>query len=113
MLKSLSAICAGLVVAATIGCGGPSDDMPVTPTVGTVATAQGTVMVSGSNIPLAGAVVTIGSVTLTTALDGTFAVSGLKPGSTTLTAERQGFQKFSTNVFLEGARTFNIFLSPL
>jgi Carboxypeptidase regulatory-like domain len=112
MLKSFSVLCSLLVVVAAIGCGDASHDTPVTPTVGTVATAQGTVMASGSYIPLAGAVVTIGGVTLTTGVDGTYAVSGLKPGNATLTAERQGFQRFSTSVFLEGARTFNIVLSP-
>lgn len=112
MFKSFSVICMVFVVAAASGCGNASDDTPVTPTVGTVATAQGTVMLSGSYVPLAGVVVTIGGVTLTTGLDGTYAVSGLKPGNATLTAERQGFQKFSERVFLEGAKTFNIFLSP-
>ena len=113
MPKSFFAIGAAFLVAATLGCGNPSDDLPVTPTVGTVATAQGTVVASGSYIPLAGVVVTIGDVTLTTRLDGTYAVSGLKPGNTTLTAERPGFQRFSERVFLEGAKTFNIFLSPV
>jgi hypothetical protein len=112
MLKSFSAIWVVFVVAAAVGCGKSSDVTPITPTVGTVATAQGTVMLSGSYIPLAGVVVTIAGVTLTTGFDGTFAVSGLKPGNATLTAERQGFQKFSERVFLEGAKTFNIFLSP-
>ena len=113
MAKRFFAICAAFLVAATFGCGNRSDDTPVTPTVGTIATAQGTVMASGSYIALAGALVTIGDVTLTTRLDGTYAVSGLKPGNTTLTAERPGFQKFSAAVFLEGAKTFNIFLSPV
>ena len=112
MRRSFYAISMVFVVAAAIGCCNPSGDTPVTPTVGTVATAQGTVMLSGSYIPLAGVVVTIDGVRLTTALDGTYAVSGLKPGYATLTAERQGFQKFSERVFLEGAKTFNIFLSP-
>ena len=112
MLRSFLAVCLMCVVAAAIGCGNPSDDLPVTPTVGTVATAQGTVMHAASYVPLAGVVVTIGGVTLTTGRDGTFAVSGLKPGDTTLAAERPGFQKFSERVFLEGAKTFNIFLSP-
>jgi hypothetical protein len=112
MPKWFFAICAAFLVAASPGCGNSSDDMPVTPTVGTIATAQGIVVASGSYIPLAGVFVTIGSVTLTTRLDGTYAVSGLKPGSTTLTAERPGFQKFSESVFLEGAKTFNVFLSP-
>jgi hypothetical protein len=113
MRKSFLVIGAAFLVAATLGCGNRSDDLPVTPTVGTVATAQGTVVASGSYIPLAGVLVTIGDVTLTTRLDGTYAVSGLKPGNTTLTAERSGFQRFSERVFLEGAKTFNIFLSPV
>lgn len=113
MCKSFFVICGSFLVAASLGCGNPSDDMPVTPTVGTIATAQGIVVASGSYIPLAGVVVTIGGVTLTTRLDGSYAVSGLKPGNTTLTAERPGFQKFSEGVFLEGAKTFNIFLSPV
>jgi hypothetical protein len=111
MFKLFAISGAVLIVAAAIGCGSP-DDTPVSPTIGTVATAEGTVMAAGSYIPLAGAVVSIGGVTLRTALDGTFAVSGLKPGDATLTVERQGFQKFSERVTLDGARTFNIFLSP-
>jgi hypothetical protein len=113
MFKWFSTICAVVVLTAAGGCGGPSSSTPVTPTVGTIATAQGTVMASGSYIPLAGVSVSIGGVTLTTALDGTFAVSGLKPGDAILVAERQGFQRFSGHVFLEGAVTFNIVLTPL
>jgi len=111
MRTLVSSICTGLVVTA-IGCGPQSNETPVTPTVGTVATVQGTVMRAGSYIPLAGVVVSIGGVTLMTRLDGTYAVSGLKPGNAILIAERPGFRTFSERVFLEGARTFNIFLSP-
>src|SRR5262245_45554337 len=109
MRKSFSALCMAFVLSAAIGCG-HSGDTPVTPTIGTVATAQGLVVHSASYIPLAGVVVSIGGVTVTTGLDGTYAVSGLKPGTATLTAERPGFQKFSKPVVLEGAKTFNIFL---
>jgi hypothetical protein len=112
MPKAFFAIGAAFLVATSPACGKPSDDMPVTPTVGTIATVQGTVVASGSYLPLAGVLVTIDGVMLTTRLDGTYAVSGLKPGNTTLTAERPGFQKFSESVFLEGAKTFNIFLAP-
>ena len=108
MRQWFSVFCMAFAVAA-VGCG-HSDDTPVTPTIGTVATAQGIVVHSASYIPLAGVVVSIGGVTKTTGLDGTYAVSGLRPGTATLTAERPGFQKFSEQVFLEGAKTFNIFL---
>jgi hypothetical protein len=51
-------------------------------------------------------------VTLRTGRDGTYAISGLKPGEALLTADREGYHRFSEKVVLEGARTFNIFLWP-
>ena len=105
-------VCAlGMVVALT-GCG-KSDDLPVTPTVGTIATAQGVVMRSDNYAPIAGVAVSIQGLRLTTGADGTFAVSGLKPGTTLLTAERQGFQRFSGLVTLDGAVTYNFLMVPL
>jgi hypothetical protein len=105
-------VCALGMVVAAIGCG-KSDDLPVTPTVGTIATAQGVVMRSDNFAPIAGVVVAIQGVKLTTGPDGTYAVSGLKPGSALLTAERQGFQRFSGLVSLDGAVTYNFLMVPL
>jgi len=100
------------VVALTvIGCG-KSDDLPVTPTVGTIATLQGTVIAADTYAPLAGVVVSIQGVQLTTRSDGTYAVSGLKPGSALLTAVRPGFQPFSGLVSLDGAVTYNFLMLP-
>jgi hypothetical protein len=112
MFKRFRAIGIFLAVALGTSCDRSSTELPVTPTIGTVATIQGTVMLAGLNIPLAGVVVSIGGVSLVTSTDGTYAVSGLKAGTAILTAERQGFQSFSQRVSLEGARTINIFLSP-
>jgi hypothetical protein len=112
MLKPFSAVCALIIGVATVGCSGASHDTPVTPTVGTVATAQGVVMAADTYLPLSGAVVSIGGVTFTTASGGTYEISGLKPGDAILTVERQGFQNFSALVSLDGARTFNVALSP-
>jgi hypothetical protein len=105
-------VCVLVVVVAVTGCG-KSDDLPVTPTVGTIATAQGVVMRSDNYAPIAGVVVSIQGVRLTTGPDGTFEVSGLKPGTTLLTAERQGFQRFSGLVTLDGAVTYNFLMVPL
>jgi hypothetical protein len=101
-----------LSLTSAVGCGGSSSDLPVTPTVGTIATIQGTVMRSDNYKPLAGVVVSIGGVSVTTRSDGTYAISGLRPGDALLSAERLGFRPFSTRVTLEGARTVNIFLVP-
>ena len=103
-----------LVVLAGTGCG-KSDDLPVTPTVGTIATLQGTVLTISPNgyVPLAGVSVSIQGLALTTTgTDGTYEVSGLKPGNAILSAERPGFQTFTGQVFLEGAVTYNFVLSP-
>jgi hypothetical protein len=101
-----------LPLIAAVGCGSSSSDPAVTPTIGTIATIQGTVMRADNYFPIAGAVVSIGGVSLTTRSDGTYAISGLRPGETLLSAERIGFQPFVTRVSLEGARTVNIFLLP-
>ena len=89
----------------------------MTPTVGTIATLQGTVLTdapwSDGYVPLAGVSLSIQGVTLTSGPDGTYAVSGLKPGNTILKAERSGFHPFVGQVFLEGAVTFNFVLPPL
>lgn len=104
------------VVLTAAGCS-HSDDLPVTPTVGTIATLQGTVLtvVPGRDgyVPLGGVSVSIQGVDLTSGPDGTYAVSGLKPGTTTLKAERSGFQTFVGQVFLDGAVTFNFLLLPV
>jgi len=113
MLRLFSIICAVLVTLVTAtGCGDPADGSPVVPTVGTVATLQGTVVSSTTFLPVSGVVVVIQGVRLTTGADGTFSVSGLKPGNALLTAERQGFQPFSGRVFLDGAVIYNFLLVP-
>jgi hypothetical protein len=106
----------GIVLAAA-GCS-HSDDLPVTPTVGTIATLQGTVLtigpqLDGGYVPLAGVSLSIQGVNLTSGPDGTYAVSGLKPGDAILRAERSGFHAFVGEVFLEGAVTYNFVLLPV
>ena len=113
MVRLFSAICAVLITLSTAACGDPADGSPVVPTVGTIATLQGVVVSSSTFVPLAGVVVVIQGVRLTTGADGTFAVSGLKPGDALLTAERQGFQPFSGRVFLDGAVVYNFLMAPL
>jgi hypothetical protein len=109
-------LCALGVVIAAVVCS-HSDDLPVTPTVGTIATLQGTVLTDAPGydgyVPLAGVTLSIQGVTLTSGPDGTYAVSGLKPGNTILRGERSGFHPFVGEVFLEGAVTFNFVLSRL
>ena len=112
MFKPFRAFVAFLVLASAIGCGDSGAQTPVIPTIGTVATVQGTVMAAGSYYALSNVMVSIGGVTLLTRSDGTYAVSGLKPGPAVLTAEREGYAKYTQNVVLEGARTFNIYLAP-
>jgi carboxypeptidase family protein len=112
MFKTFRALCLLFVTASALACGNSANDLPVTPTIGTVATVQGTVMRANTYITLSGVVISIGGVTLRTGPDGTYAISGLKPGEALLTAEREGYQRFSEKVALEGARTFNIFLWP-
>ena len=110
-------LCALGVVLAAVACS-HADDLPVTPTVGTIATLQGTVLTispqaGGGYVSLAGVSLSIQGVNLTSGPDGTFAVSGLKPGTAILRAERSGFHPFVGQVFLEGAVTFNFVLSPV
>src|SRR5215475_1525610 len=110
-------LCALGVVVAAVGCS-HSDDIPVTPTVGTISTLQGTVLTispqaGGGYISLAGVSLSIQGVNLTSGSDGTFAVSGLKPGNAILRAERPGFHPFVGQVVLQGAVTFNFVLLPL
>jgi hypothetical protein len=110
-------LCALGVVLAVGGCS-HSDDLPVTPTVGTIATLQGTVLTvspqaGGGYISLAGVSLSIQGVNLTSGPDGTYAVSGLKPGNAILRAERPGFHAFVGQVFLQGAVTYNFILLPL
>jgi hypothetical protein len=102
-----------LLLNVTAACRGSSDDLPVTPTVGTIATLQGLVIRADTYLPVAGAVVSIDGVSLTTRSDGTYAISGLRPGDAILSAERPGFRPFSMHVSLDGARTVNILLVPL
>jgi hypothetical protein len=97
----------------SVACHGSSNDLPVTPSVGTIATLQGLVIRADNYVPLAGVVVSIDGVSLTTLSDGTYAISGLRPGDALLSAERPGFRPFSMHVSLDGARTVNIFLVPL
>lgn len=113
MFKTFRALCVLFVTGSVVGCGNPATDLPVTPTIGTIATVQGTVMRADTYNTLSGVVVSIGGVTLTTGPDGTYAISGLKPGQALLSADREGYQRFSQTVSLEGARTFNIFLLPV
>lgn len=112
MFKTFRALCILFATASALACGNSANDLPVTPTIGTIATVQGTVMRADTYHSLSGVVISIGGVTLRTGLDGTYAISGLKPGETLLTAEREGYQRFSKKVTLEGARTINIFLLP-
>jgi hypothetical protein len=104
-------ICAVGVALAGIGCS-KSDDLPVTPTVGTIATLQGTAIAADTYAPLAGVVVSIQGVRFMTGSDGTYAVSGLKPGNALLTAERPGFLPFSGQVSLDGAVVYNFLMVP-
>ena len=113
MFKPFRVVCLLLGFAsAAFACGDSASETPVIPTIGTVATVQGRVAAAGSSYPLSGVIVSIGGVRLLTKADGTYAVSGLRPGDALLTAERQGYMKYSQYVVLEGARTFNIFLTP-
>ncbi len=112
MFKTFRALCIFFVTASALACGNPAIDLPVTPTIGTIATVQGTVMRADTYKTLSGMVISIGGVALRTGADGTYAISGLKPGEALLTAERDGYQRFSEKVVLEGARTFNISLWP-
>jgi carboxypeptidase family protein len=109
----LFSLCALVFVLAAAGCG-KSDDSPVTPTVGTIATLQGTVLTPGPSgyVPLAGVSLSIEGVNLTSGSDGTYAVSGLKPGDVVLTAARAGYQTFVGRVSLDGAVTFNFLMVP-
>jgi hypothetical protein len=109
----LRLLCVLLSLTATVACRGSSNDLPVTPSVGTIATLQGLVIRADNYVPLAGVVVSIDGVSLTTRSDGTYAISGLRPGDALLSAERPGFRPFSMHVSLDGARTVNIFLVPL
>jgi hypothetical protein len=109
-------LCALGIVLAAAGCS-HSDDFPVTPTVGTIATLQGTVLTispfpGGGYVSLAGVSLSIQGVSLTSGPDGTYAVSGLKPGNAILRAERSGFHPFVGEVFLQGAVTYNFMLLP-
>jgi hypothetical protein len=114
----LFSLCVLGVVLAAVGCG-KTDNLPVTPTVGTIATLQGTVLTLGppqgydEYVPLAGVSVSIQGVSLTSGPDGTYAVSGLKPGDAILRAQRSGFHAYVGQVFLEGAVTYNFVLLPL
>ena len=103
------------VVLAAIGCS-HADDLPLTPTVGTIATLQGTVLTPAPGrdgyVPLGGVSISIEGVDLTSGPDGTYAVSGLKPGNAILRAERPGYFVFVGQVFLQGAVTFNFVLFP-
>ena len=101
-----------LTLLVSVACGGSSSEPSVTPTVGTIATIQGTVMRADNYLPLADVVVSIGGVSLTTRSEGSYAISGLRSGNALLSAERAGFLPFSMRVSLEGARTVNIFLVP-
>jgi hypothetical protein len=113
----LFSLCALGVLLSAVGCS-KSDDLPVTPTVGTIATLQGTVLTFALHghdgyVPLAGVSVSIQGVSLTSGPDGTYAVSVLKPGNAILRAERSGFHTYVGQVFLEGAVTYNFILLPL
>ena len=113
MVRLFSIICAVAVTLVTAaGCGDPADGSPVVPTIGTIAALQGSVVSSSTFLPLSGVVVVIQGVRLTTGADGTYAVSGLKPGEALLTAEHQGFQPFSGRVLLDGAVIYNFLLVP-
>jgi hypothetical protein len=99
------------VAVAAVGCR-KSDGLLVAPTVGTIATLQGTVIAADTYAPVGGVEVSIQGVQLMTGSDGTYAVSGLKPGSAILTAERAGFQPFAGEVSLDGAVTYNFLMVP-
>jgi hypothetical protein len=112
MFKTFRALCFLLLTASTLACGNSANDLPVAPTIGTIATVQGTVVRADTYTTLSGVVIAIDGVTLRTGRDGTYAISGLKPGEALLTADREGYHRFSEKVVLEGARTFNFFLWP-
>ena len=110
----LFSFCALVVALAAAGCG-KSDDLPVTPTIGTIATLQGTVLTPGPNgyLSLPGVSISVQGVSLMSERDGTYAASGFKPGNAILRAERSGFHAFVGQVILEGAVTYNFVLLPL
>lgn len=85
--RSFLILSAALVVSA---CG---DDVTAP-----VPSVSGTVLVSATGTPVAGAQVSIGTTTVTTGADGRFTLTDLTPGTATLRAIATGFEAFETAI---------------
>lgn len=72
---------------------------------------EGVVNFVGTGIPVAGAIVKAGEITAVTSDDGSFRLEGVTTGDQTLTAEKAGFQTFSTGINVqEGPNIVQIFM---
>jgi hypothetical protein len=84
---------------------------PATPSIGTLASLNGTVTDLSRN-PLSGVVVAIPGISMTTAANGQFAFSDFREGAIPLTVRREGLLNFSQLVMVSGARTLDIPMRP-
>ena len=73
----------------------------------------GVVTSGDSGDPLAGAVVRVGDVEVTTGEEGTYAFEDLAPGIYTVTAEAEGYTPATTELELSASQTWDISLVPI
>ena len=75
---------------------------------------EGIVFFKGTNIPVAGVKVDVDGITAISSEEGSYRIEGIATGKQTLTAEKQGFLPFSTEITIqEGAITVLIpIISP-
>ena len=111
-------VCLGIafaVVIASAACNNNSNSSngtTPTPTPST-ATLTGTVTDAATGAVIANVTVAVGGQTTTTGAAGTYSVSGLPPGSATVTAQHQGHRNLSQSVTLAaGSNSSNLMLTP-
>src|SRR5688572_17330922 len=101
-----------LVMALAAACGGSGDKTPTGPPAATTASITGIVRATTTNGPIAGAVVTVGAVSVTTGQDGRFTFQNLQIATPIqIMVEAPGFDPVGLSVTLQsGANSRDITL---
>jgi photosystem II stability/assembly factor-like uncharacterized protein len=79
-----------------------------------LATVTGTVTNSVTGNPISGVTVTIGALSSVTGLDGIYSISGVTPGSRTITAQAASYSDYSNTITVSApTTTSNISMTPI
>lgn len=103
--------CCFMMAASMIGCGGSNAGGPQAPAQ--TATLSGTVRQADSQSPIAGATVTVGTASTTTAANGRFELQNVAVGTVNVIVNANRFDPEAKTITLTtGVNTVDIFLAP-